>query len=122
MSEKKLQAELAALRASTSWRITAPLRAVGSMRQQVDLGRLSPGRIIRGVLRRILKNPLLRRLGAAVLTPFPSLRERVRQRVLARAQMLALNGGHLLKGAEADLSSPAREVLAELRRARRKAF
>jgi hypothetical protein len=113
MTEEKLRAELAALRASTSWRVTAPLRFVGGVARSLNVRKIYPEGFIRGVLHRIINNQFLRRCGARVLESFP----RARRFVLVRAQGLVLNdGGGSIKDMEAELSLPARKVLTELRR------
>ena len=73
MNEEQLRAELAAVYASRSWRITAPLRAVSSLVSLL----LHPRRLVGAILRWAVQIPLARRVGGSVLRAFPGLRRRV---------------------------------------------
>lgn len=84
-----LTAQLLAVYASRSWRITAPLRAIGQ-----------GGRRVReGVLRALLSRSWVRAMGKWALAPFPGLRAR-----LLRA---ALGGAVTVESVEQRVQSPA---------------
>ena len=76
-----IERELIATRASTSWRLTAPLRAAGLLARRLR----RPG-LARRVLARITGNERLRRLVIPVLLRYPSLGKRVSASISAIKQ------------------------------------
>lgn len=123
MTEDQLRAELAEVHASTSWRVTAPLRLIGALVKRARFHAARPRRFFRAVLSRMVRSAALRKLGTKVLEPFPFLRDRVRRIALSHmlGPTLSTTVGYPVAETEIELSLPARRVLAELREARRKA-
>lgn len=73
------QADLHALHASSSWRLTAPLRAVRRVLAAPRATLRSVGRrLALTVLRRVAPYPRLVHVGGLLLAPVPALRQRVR--------------------------------------------
>ncbi|MCA1248314.1 FkbM family methyltransferase [Massilia sp. MS-15] len=70
-----IERDLLATRASTSWRLTAPLRAAGLLVHH--LRRQRPSALVRRALNRITGNERLRRLLIPVLLRYPRLGQRV---------------------------------------------
>jgi O-antigen chain-terminating methyltransferase len=95
MAAQQMQAQLAAVHASTSWRVTAPLRAV---RRRLDLVRVSawsawsslrrvPGLPLGWAFRQADRYPALRKVAARVMAFMPGLGLRLRRaRLQARAE------------------------------------
>jgi hypothetical protein len=117
-----LEARLLAVHASTSWRVTAPLRWVGGIVQQqrqAPLGGLR--RLVRRALVRLTSNERLRKLLIPVLLRFPRLALRVN--LLIRTAKQADAPPEIRRSLEVpqelrDMPPQARRVLADLRRAR----
>jgi hypothetical protein len=114
----QLEGQLNATYASTSWKITKPLRVVGHYGKPAVFLPL-----LRGALRRVLvslaKKPAVRRVVLAVLTRFPALDK------LAMGWYSRLRGtSHLapvqpgVPPAQAMMPQSARRVLADLQRSR----
>lgn len=91
--------ELAALRASSSWRITAPYRVIGGTLSAllIFIKRPKFGAVIilRGFARRIRANPKIR---SAAHRVFRKLPEQVRQKLVMLAPPTAEEIGHILSG------------------------
>lgn len=68
--------ELSAVYGSASWRLTAPLRR---FRKASNEGRLRPGRIVRGLVRRVFNRPFLRRFAKQAISRFPVAGQRLRR-------------------------------------------
>jgi hypothetical protein len=122
MTEDQLRAQLDAVYASTSWRITAPLRFVSGLIKHRTLPSLRLRQRMRSLLGRAIRNPLFRKAGSAVLRAFPSLREPLHRIARKYASVPASLSPSGLPSAqtEAVLSPQARQILAELRMAHRK--
>jgi hypothetical protein len=122
MTEDQMRAELDAVYASTSWRITAPMRFVSGLIKHRTLPALRLRQRLRGLLGRVIRNPLFRKAGSAVLRAFPSLREPLSRlaRKYASAPASLSQAGLPSAQSEAVLSLQARQILAEIRQAHRK--
>lgn len=79
MNEEQLRAELAAVYASTSWRMTAPLRLTMTMVYSVRAFVRNPRPLVGNVLRRAGQVEALRKTGGGALRSFPTLHERVKR-------------------------------------------
>lgn len=125
-TEAELKAQLDAMRASTSWRITAPLRLLARAMRGEWSQRLRARRLLDALLGRLARSALLRRSVNALLSPFPGLRARVRNAALphivaATARPPLLHRAAAPGSAQAQLPRSARRVLADLRAAMRRA-
>lgn len=117
MTEKQLREQLDAVYASTSWRLTAPLRFFVSLLKGQGLRAIWPKQLIIAAMHRAAAQPRLRRLGQRVLTRFPNLRMRVRRAILRGNQgsFVAREAG---LASDAQMLTPAaRRILHELRTA-----
>ena len=101
-----LRDERDALRNSLSWKVTAPLRGVGSFAA-------SP---VSFTLQQVLKHPRLSERVNGVVSRFPGLHARLRGNAIAQGLMQepALNPGTAAPDTLADLSPRARSILASL--------
>jgi FkbM family methyltransferase len=109
-----MEQELLAFKNSTSWRITAPLRAAGGL-----LHAARSGALLRHVVRRLSANERLRRIILPVLLRHPALGQRVAARLAAIKQAAPAPAGAVqvpdeLRGMPASV----RAVLSDLLRAR----
>ena len=97
-----LRDERDALRNSLSWKVTAPLRGVGSFAA-------SP---VSFTLRQVLKHPRLSERVNGVVSRFPGLHARLRGNAIAQGLMQepALNPGSVAPATLADLSPRARSI------------
>ena len=86
MNNDDKSAELAAVYASKSWRLTAPLRESAAW-----LRLMHPRSLLGRLVRWAGRHPEIRRLGGQFLLRFPTLRERLRQVVNARPAESALS-------------------------------
>jgi hypothetical protein len=119
MTEEELKAQLNAVYASTSWRVTAPLRFVGGVARGMIGLFARPRAALREVLKRMARNEAIRRFAVRMLEPFPELKKRIRNSVIDQLQYAPQPAVSLpIMQEEAALSFSAREVLAELRRAK----
>ncbi|MYM68828.1 FkbM family methyltransferase [Pseudoduganella sp. FT55W] len=114
----QLEGQLNATYASTSWKITKPLRLAGHYGKPAVLLPL-----LRGALRRVLvslaKKPAVRRVVLAVLTRFPALDKRAMgwySRLRGTSQLAPVQPG--VPPAQAMMPQSARRVLADLKRSR----
>lgn len=79
MNDENKSAELAAVYASKSWRLTAPLRQSAAWLRQMH-----PRRLLAQLVRWAGGHPDIRRFGVRCLSHFPTLHERMRQAVNTR--------------------------------------
>ncbi len=84
MSDKDLQRELDAVYASTSWRITAPLRLLNKL-----LSYARPRQFVLGLIRLALAKPAIRQFALNMVNHFPALKTRLK-RHYERAQLQQL--------------------------------
>jgi hypothetical protein len=112
---RELEARLVATHASTSWKITRPLRSAGALLRALR----DPG-LARRVLGRISANQRLRRLVIPLLLRYPALGRRVSASLAAiRHAAPAPNAGAAAVPEELrPLPASVRAVLADLQRAR----
>lgn len=114
--------EVAGLRDSTSWRVTAPLRWV---RQASAAGRLRPMRVARGVFvrlaRAVVARPLMRQVVGHALSRFPGIRARLRGLATRAGLAGALDGAAIIPShrpspprSNGSLSPKAAQVFNEL--------
>lgn len=86
MSEKKLRDELDAVYASTSWRVTAPIRSLGTMIKAVRtkewLGLSSVKKVILNAARFALRQRALKFFSQLFLLPFPNAKRRIREAII----------------------------------------
>lgn len=73
MNEEQLRAQLAAVYASKSWKVTAPLRACMGFLLRTRERLLHPRRTLGNGLRRLAYQPRIRRLGPFISLHFPAL-------------------------------------------------
>lgn len=119
MNEDDLKAELDAVYGSTSWRVTKPLRWVGGVLRRAAGLLTHPRASVRSAVSSAMRTPAVRQLAARALRPFPGLKARVRNLTIRHLEHVPSNAGILpATNEEALLTSRAREVLAELRRAK----
>ena len=81
MNEEQLRAQLQAVYASKSWRITAPLRSLVAFCIRLKSLLTHPQRIPGVVLRRARANATLSRYGSLLLRAFPGLRAGILRRM-----------------------------------------
>jgi FkbM family methyltransferase len=112
---RELEARLVATHASTSWKVTRPLRSAGALLRALR----NPG-LARRVLGRISANQRLRRLVIPLLLRYPALGQRVAASLAAiRHAAPAPNaGGAAVPEELRPLPASVRAVLADLQRAR----
>lgn len=112
-----MEARLTATYASTSWKVTAPLRAVGRVARALR----RPG-LARRVVTRVTKNERMRRLLIPVLLRYPSLGQKVSTSLAAIKQAAPEPVAHADAGAVPEelkgLPVSVRAVLGDLQRAR----
>jgi FkbM family methyltransferase len=110
-----LEAQLVAIRHSASWRMLAPLRALGRLAQA-----LRPQGLARRVLGRVTTNERLRRILIPVLLRYPALAKRVSASLAAIRQARANQSPAAAAVPDHLRALPAsvRSVLADLQRAR----
>lgn len=126
MSEERLRAELNAVYASISWKITAPLRLANALLRRVFSGLRQPRQAARrlavGLVHFALRRPWLARLGKAVFERFPVARQRVLNLALQGAPVIVpaapVRPVHaLVAPAAAELSPAAQMILSQLHQA-----
>lgn len=84
MNEEQLRAQLNAVYSSTSWRITAPLRAMSRIVRAGGVSKAEVKARIVSILRFLSKSDFIRRAGKRILSYFPSLRAKVQGLLLQR--------------------------------------
>lgn len=82
--DKDLRRELDAVYASTSWRITAPLRLLNKL-----LSYARPRQFVLGLMRLVMARPAMRQLALNIVNRFPALKSRLKRR-FERAQLQQL--------------------------------
>jgi FkbM family methyltransferase len=109
-----MERELLAIRASTSWRVTGPLRKVSDL-----LRSLRGPRLLRRAVRRISANERVRRLIIPLLLRYPALGRRVSASLAAIKDSPPLAAGAVAVPEELrSLPVSVRQVLGDLQRAR----
>ncbi len=83
MSEKKVRDELDAVYASTSWKITAPIRAIGMVLGLVRRKMFRPKKVLVTVIRRLANRQIIRSVAQRVFLRFPRLEMRVRNLIIS---------------------------------------
>jgi hypothetical protein len=117
MNAKQLREQLDAIHSSTSWKITAPLRIVGRIIKPGRSLNISIKSFVVGLLRRLISQPTLLRLGTRVLAYFPKTQRKIRQLLLTSRQAQSNNGSVRSKFStgEADIGSDAKVILCRIR-------
>lgn len=136
MNEEQLRAQLQAVYASKSWKITAPMRELVALFNRLSALLRHPYRIPGIVLRRASANATLRHYGRLLLRAFPGWRAGILRRMnppeldlvqmpatTARAASLTTQDAesalpNIISPAEDHLSPAARKVLFQLRAAK----
>jgi FkbM family methyltransferase len=125
----QMSGELAAMKASASWRLTAPLRLAARAIQAVFRIPLRMYHVSRGAAKALLRRliswamriPLLRRIGAAVFSVAPSIKRRIVMATTTTASsQTSVNGSAYtvaLAPVPPDASPSQKHVLAVLRQA-----
>ena len=111
-----MEARLTATYASTSWKITAPLRAAGRVVRALR----RPG-LARRVVTRVTKNERMRRLLIPVLLRYPALGQKVSTSLAAIKQAVPEPAAHAAAAVPEELKGlpvSVRTVLGDLQRAR----
>ncbi len=90
MNEEQLRAQLAAVYASKSWRMTAPLRLSMGCLLRIRNWVTHPRQTIGNGLRRLARNPRVRRMGPLISLHFPKLYVRLLRIVNAEPDMAAI--------------------------------
>lgn len=119
MNEEQLRAQLNAVYSSTSWRITAPLRAVSRLVQVRGMSKAEVKVHIVSALRFLAKSAFVRRLGKRVLGYFPSLRNKVQSLLLQRtlpAPVIHITAEHVTTSL---LSSETAAILKQIKMLRK---
>lgn len=109
---RDLERRLLATQASTSWRITRPLRSLGSVIHRVRAVpyKENAGNLARNILMRVTRNEHMRRVFIPLLLRFPAQATKVSR------TLNAIKQGH---DHAPSLPQSAQKVLADLQRARR---
>ncbi|WP_253946042.1 methyltransferase domain-containing protein [Niveibacterium sp. COAC-50] len=81
-----LERQLLAMHQSTSWRVTAPMRVVGTLLRKPPKWREIARDPIGHSMRYVLARPRLKRFAEQVLSPFPSVDARIKARRAAQIQ------------------------------------
>jgi hypothetical protein len=123
MINEDLQAHLAAEYASTSWQITTQLRLTEQRKSGRKIRLIGARRLAGSMLRQAASITAIRRLAIRLLAPFPLLQALARKAVAGHEPPIMRSGSiHYPKRvADISLSRPAREILADLYEAKRKA-
>lgn len=82
MNEEQLREQLAKVYSSTSWRITAPLRILGSILKRRWFPFDATKKFIVALIRHLARSDVLRRAAKRIFVYFPSLGARVRRILL----------------------------------------
>lgn len=117
MNSKQLRAQLDAIQRSTSWRVTAPLRAIGRMVKFKRPSGFSMKRIIVGILRRMVSQPRLRHAGMMFFSRFPKTQRRIKQLLLSSRSSQFHDDGSSMdwNQGNSQLSPTAQTILRRLR-------
>jgi O-antigen chain-terminating methyltransferase len=118
MNDKQLRAELDAVYRSTSWRITAPLRALSSLARRASFAFRAPKQAARRLLQKLASHPKLGAYGRRILLRFPTLKARIRQSLVAPSiskQSAISVDGKFDEGQLASLSPAAQQIYHQLR-------
>jgi hypothetical protein len=119
MTEKQLREQLDAVYASTSWKITSPLRLCVSLMKSGGFRLGSPKKYLVAILYRALSQPQLRLWGQRLFRRFPKLKARVK-RVILKFNSKALSDfspKFPVSKTEQGLSLSSRTILKKLRSA-----
>ena len=118
MNEKQLRAELDAVYRSTSWRLTAPLRALSLLVRRLSFALKAPKQAMRRVLQKMASHPTLSALGRRVLLRFPGLKARIRRSLVTPVSVrpnLDMADGKLDERQLTSLSPAAQRIYHQLR-------
>lgn len=117
MTEQQLHEQLDAVYASTSWKITAPLRFISSLLKSRGWRSISPRKMIFWTVNRISRQPQLRSLVRNVLRRFPKVEIYLRQFILDNNQhaLISYISTFSVARIEQDLTPSAFAILSELR-------
>jgi hypothetical protein len=121
MTKEELRAELEAIYASPSWKITAPLRTVSALTQSVFVHLRRPRVVLFKLLRRIASISFFRRIALLALSVSPRLKERVKRHYANKVLSglaIAENDRNFV-GDESSLPRSARDIFLQLRATRR---
>lgn len=91
MNEKQLRAELDAVYASTSWKITAPLRYITRKIISVKNAKFSLRGLIRRAIRYLASIPGIKNVALKVLQYFPAIERRIRKGLQPRSAPLVVS-------------------------------
>ena len=122
MTEQQLREQLDAVYASTSWKITAPLRFCASMlRSGAVTGnlRFSLKKLILSAMRRASGQPRLRRFAQRIFLRFPNLKRQIQLAILSGNQNGSVANAPVFQIAnnEQMMTPAARTILQKLRTA-----
>lgn len=123
LTEEQLRWELQAVYSSNSWKITQPLRNLTGLLKRKRRFRISFGSLFFSFVRRLVRQPWLRKIGSRGLMYFPALRASIRNFMVSFGAYTESknNFTHVLPDNEAALSPNGLAILAELRLAVSKA-
>lgn len=120
MTEDQLRAQLNAVYASSSWKITAPLRFCASFSLKTIRFRLfSPKKLTLAMIRHTVRQPWVERSGQRLLLRFPALKMRIKRVILSANNNAAAAYAFAIPMAseEQAITPAARAILHELRTA-----
>jgi len=119
MTEEQLREQLNAVYASTSWKLTAPLRYCSAVLRLVRSFPAFSRRILLTGMGGFLNMPPVRQSGARLVKLFPGLRNSVRRFSAAREEEAPVAALHVTPEEPSRLSPSARAIYAELQAAQR---
>lgn len=127
MTEEQLRAQLDAIYASTSWKVTAPLRWLSQIFQKINGIFTVPSKLFnlfrrmpRAILGKIVSQPLLRQMGLKVLIYFPRLKMRLKKTMMDGGGRVAKHrpdlsiAPNLSEIKNKNLTADAQKILCEL--------